>query len=976
MSAAESLLLARLPEQAGGRLLVGSHKPFMLDEPERVWLIVSGTVDVFAVRLGADGPDGARRHVFRAEAGSALFGMNLKHYGREVGLVAVGSAGTELQPLTWPMVEAFALDPETAAEAADLVRQWAEGLSSGLAQYLALPARGFEALEAGHELALKAGAIARPRRGLLWVSAPLGITRFMGWEELPLMGEDDFLPISEQTWLQAVGPSHLLALDTETFLTQPYARNCLDNFHRMALDLIIWNVQREERAERERLKARAAANQTALRNASALLASVLQPHQSVALLAGYGLEDPLVTACRLVGGAMGIEVRPRPDPLDGQAEAQTLEGIAAASRMRVRQVALREGWWQQDNGPLLAFGAEDQRPVALLSVSPGRYVLHDPSARSETPLTAAVAAALNSRAYAFYCPLPDEPLRGWWAVLRFGLRGARRDLWTVLLMGVAGGALGILPPLALGWLFNTVIPLNERSLLVLVAAALVCSAIAAALLQITRGVAILRIESRLDATLQAAVWDRLLKLPMPFFRAYTAGDLSSRALGIGAIRGAVSGSVVLSILSGVFSLFNFALLFFISAPLALLATGLVLVAVVATVAVSATQTAPLRGLSDVEGRISGLVLQLITGISKLRIAGVEARAFAFWAREYSAQRRLALRVREINNRLLVFNAAFTVLALLVLFAAAGERSLGLNSGAFAAFVAAFNQFLGAGLLLSSAVTSLLRIVPSYERTLPILYTAPEVSATKADPGVLFGEIEISRVNFRYTAKAPLVLDNISLHVRRGEFVALVGASGSGKSTLLRLLLGFEQPDSGGVFYDGQNLNGLDLRAVRRQLGVVLQSSQLMTGDLYTNIAGQAPLTLDEAWDAARMAGLEEDVRRMPMGLRTFISAGGSTLSGGQRQRVLIARAIAKKPRILLFDEATSALDNQTQAVVTRSLAALDATRIVIAHRLSTIMTADRIVVMDKGRIVQEGTFAELMRDSNGLFYTLAQRQMD
>jgi ABC-type bacteriocin/lantibiotic exporter with double-glycine peptidase domain len=277
--------------------------------------------------------------------------------------------------------------------------------------------------------------------------------------------------------------------------------------------------------------------------------------------------------------------------------------------------------------------------------------------------------------------------------------------------------------------------------------------------------------------------------------------------------------------------------------------------------------------------------------------------------------------------------------------------------------------------LSAAFISLLRLVPVYERAQPILHTLPEVNAFKADPGELTGEIEISRVTFRYKDKGPTVLNDVSLHFKHGEFVALVGPSGSGKSTLLRLLLGFETPEAGGVFYDDQNLNSLDLRAVRKQLGVVLQNSHVISGDLFTNIIGQSRLTMDDAWEAARLAGLDEDIRQMPMGMHTFVSSGSSTLSGGQRQRLLIARAIAHRPRILLFDEATSALDNQTQAVVSSSLSQLDSTRIVIAHRLSTIINADRIVVLDKGQIVQEGTYNELMQSRDGLFAELARRQL-
>jgi ABC-type bacteriocin/lantibiotic exporter with double-glycine peptidase domain len=323
----------------------------------------------------------------------------------------------------------------------------------------------------------------------------------------------------------------------------------------------------------------------------------------------------------------------------------------------------------------------------------------------------------------------------------------------------------------------------------------------------------------------------------------------------------------------------------------------------------------------------------------------------------------------------VFTAAYPVLASLVLF---GVMALSLDPrppiGALLAINAAFGQFVAAALALSEVLPALLLVVPAYERARPILRAAPEVETGQVAPGELSGAIAVDRVSFRYTADGPLVLDDVSLEFGPGEFVALVGASGSGKSTLLRLLLRFESPAAGAVFYDGHDLALLDARAVRRQIGTVLQSGRLMSGDILTNIVGASSLTVDDAWAAARMARLDEDIEAMPMGMHTIIGEGGSTLSGGQRQRLLIARAIVGRPRMVFFDEATSALDNRTQDVVTRSLEELAATRVVIAHRLSTVVNADRIYVLQNGRVVESGTYRQLMQQ-RGVFAGLARRQI-
>jgi ATP-binding cassette subfamily C protein len=346
-------------------------------------------------------------------------------------------------------------------------------------------------------------------------------------------------------------------------------------------------------------------------------------------------------------------------------------------------------------------------------------------------------------------------------------------------------------------------------------------------------------------------------------------------------------------------------------------------------------------------------------------------------RRFSEQRRHQYEVRAIGNWVAAFNSAVPVLSYAVIFyfalpLVAETRTLG--TGDFLAFLAAFSSCSTALLGAALALLATLNTIPLYEQAKPILEALPEVNVGKADPGVLTGDLEVQHALFRYQADGPLILRDVSFHIRPGEFVAFVGPSGSGKSTLLRLLLGFETLEAGAIYYDGQELAGLDIQAVRRQMGVVLQSGRLMSGDIFTNIVGSASAVLDEAWEAARMAGLADDINAMPMGMHTVISEGGGTLSGGQRQRLLIARAIVSKPRLLLFDEATSALDNRTQAIVSASLERLQATRIVVAHRLSTIVNADRIMVMERGRLVQSGSYSELMAQK-GPFAELAKRQI-
>ncbi|MEI6157856.1 MAG: ATP-binding cassette domain-containing protein, partial [Atribacterota bacterium] len=462
----------------------------------------------------------------------------------------------------------------------------------------------------------------------------------------------------------------------------------------------------------------------------------------------------------------------------------------------------------------------------------------------------------------------------------------------------------------------------------------------------------------------------------PFFKKYSSGELAMRAMGVSQIRDILSGTMATTIISGIFSIFNLGLMFYYNVQLAGIALLLVILATAVTIFLGFRHIVFERKVVDYSNRITGLVFQLISGIAKFRVAGAEKRAFFQWSREFSEQRKIAYQGATYSNWMSTFNSFFPVMAsIAIFFVVVRSGNLFLSAGAFIAFQAAFLTLTDAVSSLSEAVLSMNVVIPLYERSKPIFETLPEYDEIKEEPGELTGAIEVSHVSFRYEDGGPLVLKDVSLQVKEGEYLGLVGPSGSGKSTLFRILLSFEKPERGKVYYNGQDLESLDIRAVRRQLGVVIQNGQLLAGDILSNIIGANPnLTLDDALEAAKLVGLYQDIEEMPMGMFTLVSEGGSTLSGGQRQRILIARAIVNKPKILFFDEATSSLDNRTQAIVSESLGRLKATRVVIAHRLSTIQRCDRILVLDQGRIVEVGTYDELMR-KNGLFADLAKRQL-
>lgn len=653
----------------------------------------------------------------------------------------------------------------------------------------------------------------------------------------------------------------------------------------------------------------------------------------------------------------------------------SVRSMAEASNIRYRQVALKGTWWQGDSGPLLAFRAGEQRPVALL-VKNGHYHCHDPAESVVSPMTAALAGSLHSQAFSLYVGFGHAPVTLYTLILN-GLRGLGADIRQLLWTSWFITSLGLIAPLVLGLLVSHVLPTGQRSQVYWLGIGLLGCAISTALFEITRGLTQVRIGGRLESVLQAGLWDRLLRLPVPFFRRYSAGDLGERGVGLSRIRQTLSGATLNAGLACIFSVFNLAFLFALDARLAWWALGLSLSALTGIVYLTWRALHQERQLATVSGQLSGRVLQWLSAIPKLRATGTESRVLWMWSKLFAQQQQHQLQAQIAHSGILTVQSAFPAFASLVLFATASMElsNGGLEIGPFLTFNAAFGVLTASLMTAGVAITSIMAIVPLVERARPILETLPETSTAGVDPGQLSGDIEFAHVCFRYSMDSPDVLQDLCLHVRAGEFLAIVGESGCGKSTLMRLLLGFERPTSGQVYLDRQDLSGLDIGAVRRQMGVVLQNGQLLSGSIQTNITGPAShLGEADAWWAAEQAGVATDIRMMPMGMHTQMADGASTLSGGQRQRLMIARAIVNRPRILMFDEATSALDNRTQAVVSTSLERLAATRIVIAHRLSTVIEADRIVVLQMGRVVQEGKYHELMAQ-DGPFRRLAQRQM-
>ena len=957
---------------------ITANQPLLLTDPTQLWQVKSGHVALFAVPFANGQPSGKRRFLFSVPAGEALFAANICPV-THLGLMAIAVEPAEIAPLSLSVSEIDATDcptPQLKALLDPWIHHW--GTIDGFPK----PAQTGRVPEI-HYISLTRGQVCRPAAEVLWIRMQQGTATWMGNPAFPLTAELGCFPLGQGTYMQAQDHIEFFARPTTEVTSRKVLIRGVAQLHRYSFGTIEQIDARQQRLSLRRFQHRQQLNQSVTENVVHSLAGVLESDEI------DSTESPLLAVAGAVGKALGVTIQPPAASEHGARMKQPLDAIARASQLRLRRVLLRGDWWLQDCGPLVAYTKEGRSPVALLPMAGPRYEIYAPvgfapSLNSPTSpplhhlfLTPTLAAHLDPVAFVFYRPLPTDNLNAL-SLLRFAFRGQGRDWLIIGLTGIAATLIGMVVPQATAVLVDTVVPYGDRALLWQIGLGLLAAAFGAASFQLAQAIATLRVETGADAHLQAAVWDRLLKLKTGFFRQYPTGDLVSRVSSISTIRRKLSGSALQGLFAGTFSLLNLGLLIYYSPLLAGVALVVGLVVMAVTVASGLVLVRRYRPLLEIQGQLYGLVVQLINGISKLRMAGAEERAFAVWGQRYSQQLRLTLSTQQLEDAVTVFNTVLPIVTTMALFWLASQMLGGadaeLSTGTFLAFSVAFGTFVAGVTSLSDTLVDLLDVVPLWQRASPILQAEPEVNLTKADPGQLSGMLSVDRVTFRYGDEGPVILDNVSFEAKPGEFIALVGPSGSGKSTAMRLLLGFDTPQAGSVYYDGQAMSGLDVVAVRRQCGVVLQTSRLSAGSIFENLSGGALITLDEAWDAAEKAGLAADLRAMPMQMHTVVSEGGSNLSGGQRQRLLIARALAVKPKIMLMDEATSALDNRTQAIVTESLNRLKVTRVVIAHRLSTIRHADRIYVLEAGRLVQQGSFEELAGQP-GLFSQLIKRQM-
>lgn len=664
-------------------------------------------------------------------------------------------------------------------------------------------------------------------------------------------------------------------------------------------------------------------------------------------------------------------VRPPELPREIKEVNDQIEYLCRPCGVMYRTVKLEKGWYHDAVGAFLGT-LKTGEVVALIPDRIGRYHFFRPDTQKRIAVGRRTQELLEEDAYCFYQPFPQGKigipslLKFIWSTMDFAVK------ISVLGITLAAALIGMLTPKITKLLYSEVLDSKNLQLLLAIATFYVCTSLSLLLIRGIKALLMNRVSTKMDVSVQAATMARVLSLPPSFFKNYSSGEITSRAQTINSLCSTLVQTFLSTGLTSLFSLLYITQVFVYAKELVVPSLCITLVTLAFSVISSVVQMKISKRQMELGSKMSGMTYQLLTGVQKIKLSGSETRAFSRWLNHYTEDAKLSYNPPKFILFNGVISSAISLIGTIVMYFFAVQSNVSVAD--YTAFNSAYGMLSGALMSVASIALTTARIKPILEMAKPILEAQPEVSTGKQIITNISGGIELSHVSFRYEDNSPLVVDDLSLKIKPGQYVAIVGKTGCGKSTLLRLLLGFEKPQKGAVYYDGKDLETVDLRSLRKKIGVVTQNGKLFQGDIYSNIVISAPyLSVDDAWRAAEIADIAEDIRKMPMGMHTIISEGSGGISGGQKQRLMIARAVAPNPKVLMFDEATSALDNITQKKVSEALDGLKCTRIVIAHRLSTIRQCDRIIVLDGGKIIEDGTYDELLAQK-GNFYELVERQ--
>jgi NHLM bacteriocin system ABC transporter ATP-binding protein len=944
------------------RSLLNANSRKELNNEDEIWVVEEGRGDIFIESGG-----GPLIYFASVEKGELVFGFR-KVEGISILLVAEHTM--ELR-----RVDLYAFIEENDDNGMKRLLDWIHRFDPFFSKFRKDKIDYF--VDPGKDLHLKAGlrvAAARSRfpefkNEIRWALFEKGALYLFNMKEYAFHSTLP-VPLCQASWMESDQDLELHFISTEEALKKEAFLSSLKLLHEYYLRLRKEDIQTIEKKESEDTKLRQALDENMLTRSLKKMGGVLGKEEAWGFSA---LSDPVYKAMHILGEKLYVQFLEPKELATLTNDFEKIELICRFSKVGYRRVKLTSGWWKEDCLPLLGFYGAEERPVALINRKGGDYLMIDPETGTKTKVNDEIASHLSEAGFSFYPPFREKKISGK-SIIAFSIGQYKNEIASLLSIGIFGALLSLIPPLLNEWLFNKVIRPYDNTLLAQIIWGMVIATVSIGIFQFVRSFAVLRLLQLVDVKLEPAFWARVLSLPASFFRQFTVGNLVQRVFAVSEIRQLIGGNVIRVVFAGIFSLFYFIAMLYYSFQLAFIGLGLIVVGFLLSLYCIYFKIKIERRIQAVEGTLRGTIVQLVTGVSKLRVNGAEARAFAYWADDFAEFQNLTYRSSNYDTIVTSVLAALPILTTGVMFVVLVGHQPTISLGAFIAFLAAYVPFSMAVYDAINTTKALIPIIPLWERARVVIETEPESEVQKEKPGKLTGELSVDHVYFQYEKDGPQILEGVSFFAHPGEFVALVGPSGSGKSTLVRLLLGFDTPSQGGVYYDGKNVNKLDLLEVRRQIGTVLQNGAIISGSIYENIVSGGLYTQEEVMEAIRLSGFDKDLMNFPMGLQTVVQSGGGTLSVGQGQRLLISRALISKPKILIFDEATSALDNKTQDEVSKRLEEIEVTRIVIAHRLSTIRNANRIYVVNKGRIAQSGSFLELAQQE-GIFAEMLKRQM-
>ncbi len=969
--------LAELAARSGTNVPCAGNQPLWLDDPHSIWLIERGTVNLFLIEVKDGVEQVAPQFLMSREPGWILPGVAPSAHSDDkttLHLIAKGSPHTSLQRL--PVSALSDIDP---AQLAGQIDTWLNSITETLSRFTKPLPRPTD-LAASGAMRIAANSILSVQRDAVWISNLAQAPALF----LDLVNQSDIvevcaqhevaLPLTRTSWINVLDDVTLTGTTSHELAARGELMTALASFHAIAMYLEQLN---------RRLKVVDDVNLEQARTASRRKAEVVA-RQRLFNIFGQSInredaakDGALADALQIIGEREKIhfKIPTRAGHTDTEIK---LFDVLTASGVRARRVRLNseDKWWWNGSGSLLAYRTDDGQPVALVPATFGAYREIDPVTKRSVRLTAARAQALMDEAWVFYRPLTagcTKPKD----LVKIAFQGARADVARLVITGLSYGLIRLAPAFALGIVANHIAAGGSAQTLYVLAATLAGIGLLGSLLHLLQSTTLMRLQMRSTSRIEAAFWDHLMRLPAGILKRYPAGDLANSAMSFQSVRDGFQGVAADGILSILFLLPIFCVIYFYDATLGAIALAFSCASLLFTAVLGLRQISPYRRMISASNKVAGRLFQIISGISKLRMESAEGSAFAIWAKDYREQKHAQIELGALQEHAKAFSSALPFVAAGVLLFAvmAGGREGVLPVGDFLIVYTVFMVFQSAVTRLEESLGAVAALFPAFDQMRPLLEAVPETERQGEPIEYLSGDILFDRVSYSYAADGPMILKDVTIRARAGELIAIAGESGAGKSTLFRLALGVDQPNSGAVYYDGRDLKHLNLKQLRQSIGSVPQSVRLHPQDLWDNVAGHHyDIEADEVWAAMRIAEIEQEVKGMPMGAMTMVGSSDTMLSGGEKQRITIAHSVFRNPRIMLFDEATNWLDNQIQAKVMENLNSLTATRIVIAHRLSTLKNADRIYVLKGGRVAQSGSYKELM-EVDGAFKDLVKRQI-